>query len=155
MNGFEPVVTHQSQRKVGPFFRQIFSPFLVSQTAMGQKSDISLEEKIKIGCWSEEGVKTAEITARLGCHPAAVHKHIALLKKMLKNAPPLPTKTRKGRISKISVGMKERLRLFASRHPFKSARELKNEVMGWGGYCGQEDTVHPSTGAQDAVASRC
>jgi hypothetical protein len=55
---------------------------------------------------------------------------------------------RKGRILKISVRMKERLRLFASRHPFKSARELKNEVIGWG-----DISVHPSKGAQDPVAS--
>jgi hypothetical protein len=63
MNGFGPVVTQQSQCEVGPFFSWIFSPFLVSQTAMGRKSDISLEEKIKIGCWAEEGVKTAKITS--------------------------------------------------------------------------------------------
>jgi hypothetical protein len=132
MNGFGPVVTQQSQRKVGPFFSQIFSPFSVSQTAMGRKSDISLEEKIKIGCWVDEGIITAEIAARLGRHPAAIRKHIAVFKKMPKNALPTPTTKRKGRISKISVRMKERLMIFASRQPFKSARELKNKVMGWG-----------------------
>jgi hypothetical protein len=99
---------------------------------MGRKRDISIEEKIKIGCWADEGVKTAEIAARLGRHPAAIRKHIAILKKMPKNPPPTPTTKRKGRISKITIRMKDRLRTFASRHPFKSARELKNEVMGWG-----------------------
>jgi hypothetical protein len=91
---------------------------------MGRKRDISIEEKIKIGCWADEGAKTAEIAARLGRHPAAIRKHIAVFKKMPKNAP--PTTKRKGRISKITVRMKDRLRIFASRHPFKSARELKN-----------------------------
>jgi hypothetical protein len=47
MNGFGPVVTHQS---LGPFFSGIFLPFFVSKMVMGRKSDISLEEKIKIGC---------------------------------------------------------------------------------------------------------
>jgi hypothetical protein len=70
---------------------------------MGRKHDISLEEKIKVACWAEEGVKTAEIAARLGRHPASVRKHIALFKKMPKIAPPPLTKTRKGRISKINV----------------------------------------------------
>jgi hypothetical protein len=95
MNGFGSVFTHQSQRKVIPFFSWIFLPFSVSQMAMGRKSDISLEEKIKIGCWAEEGVKTAETAARLGRHPAAVCKHIVLFKKMPKNTLPPPTKTRK------------------------------------------------------------
>ncbi len=100
--------------------------------AMGRKRDISLEEKLKIVCWAEEGIKTAKIAARLGRHPAAVRKHIVLFKKMPKIAPPPLTKTRKGRISKITVRMKERLRLFASRNPFKSAWELKKEVISWG-----------------------
>jgi hypothetical protein len=44
----------------------------------GVKSDISFEEKTNIACWAEERIKTADIAGRLGRHPAAVHKHIAL-----------------------------------------------------------------------------
>ncbi len=41
---------------------------------MGRKSDISVEEKTTIICLAQEGIKTAEIAARLGRHPAAVRK---------------------------------------------------------------------------------
>jgi hypothetical protein len=51
----------------------------------GQKSDILIEEQTKIAYCAEEGIKTANIATRLGCHPATVFKHIALFKKMQKN----------------------------------------------------------------------
>jgi hypothetical protein len=64
----------------------------------------------------------------------------------------MPTKTRKCQILKITIRMKERPRLFASRNPFKRPREMKKEVNGWSNISiGQEDPIHPAEGAQDAI----
>lgn len=98
---------------------------------MGRKKDISLEEKTRIVCWAQEGVKTTEIAARLGRHPAAVRKHLAVLRKQPENAPPPPPKHKSGRPSKATAVMKESLRREVLNCPFKTARELKNDVPGW------------------------
>jgi transposase len=80
---------------------------------------------------AQEGIKTAEIAARLGRHPAAVRKHIAAFKKLPPTTPPFSFKKRPGPKSKIDIRMKDRLRRYVSQFPFKTAKELKNEVGGW------------------------
>lgn len=98
---------------------------------MGRKKDISVEEKAKIMCWQQEGVKTSEIAERLGRHPSVIRKHVALLKDLPPMTSPPPPKPRPGPKRKISNIMKIRLKMFVMRYPFKTARELKNEVAGW------------------------
>ncbi len=98
---------------------------------MGKRKDTTVEEKTKILCWKEEGVSTADIAARLGCHPTAVRRQYAIFK----NLPPMMSLSSimkgLGSIRKISFAMKNRLRHAVLKNPFKSAKELKKEVPGW------------------------
>jgi hypothetical protein len=98
---------------------------------MERKKDISSKEKAMIWAWLLENVKTSEITARLGRAESAIRKHLAVLKKLMSTVPPPPSKTRTGRKGKVTVRMIERLKIYVTRNPFKTARELKNEVLGW------------------------
>jgi hypothetical protein len=93
-------------------------------------------------------MKTADIATRLGHHPAAVCKHIALFKKM-------PKKKRKGCISKITSCMKERRGLFVLGNLFKSARELKNKVLGWSDISVRRIQFIPAEGAQHVIEHCC
>ena len=47
---------------------------------MGKKSDFSQIEKVKLRCWLQENVKTAEMAKRLGRHPGAVRKQLARIR---------------------------------------------------------------------------
>ncbi len=68
----------------------------------------------------------------MGCHPAAMRKQHAILKKLPPILLPLSIKKKLGDISKITFATKNRLRQAVLKNPFfKSARELKNEVTGW------------------------
>jgi predicted transcriptional regulator len=96
-------LTQQSTKLENFSTVHIFSPFSLCKTVMRQKSDIS----------------TADIAKRLGCHLAAVHKHIALFNQLLKNMPLPPKKTRKGLIWKINSRLKERMRPFFRETPLK------------------------------------
>jgi hypothetical protein len=84
-----------------------------------------------IRAWLLENVKTSEIAARLGRAERAIRKHVAVLKKLPPIVPPPSSKSRTGRKGKVTVRMIERLKIYVTRNPFKTARELKNEVFGW------------------------
>jgi hypothetical protein len=60
--------------------------------------------------WAQEGIPTAEISARLGRHPAAIRKHVAVLKSLPPLSPLSNFKRRPGSHRKISAIMKDRLR---------------------------------------------
>ncbi len=60
-----------------------------------------------------------------------MRNHLSVLKKLPPNAsPPLP-KARSGRPSKTSKTQDHRLKAYVEKYLFKSARQLKNEVVGW------------------------
>jgi hypothetical protein len=98
---------------------------------MGQKKDITIEEKVTIRTLMHSGASTAEITAHLGRAVSAVRKQIAILKTLPPSLSPSVLRTRKGRIPKIAMYMKDRMRRYVNAHPFKTAKQLKNEVFGW------------------------
>ena len=98
---------------------------------MGRKKDLSIEEKAKATSWREVGMKTSEIAARLGRHPSAIRKLLALKRDQAAMASPPPLPSRTGPKPKISTIMKTRLNSYVMKNPFKTARELKNEVGGW------------------------
>jgi hypothetical protein len=70
------------QPKLRELFHAKFVKFSAKNSAMDKRWDITVEEKTKILCWKEEGVSTAEIATRLGCHPAAVQRQYVVLKKL-------------------------------------------------------------------------
>jgi hypothetical protein len=57
--------------------------------------------------------------------------HLSVLKSLPPNATPPPPKARSGRPSKTNFRQDLRLKRYVEKFPFKSARELKNEVQGW------------------------
>jgi transposase len=97
----------------------------------GKGKQFSTEEKSKIMCWGEIGIKSKEIAARLGRRERAVWIHLSVLKKLPPNGSLLPPKARSGRPSKTSKAQDKRLKAYVEKYPFKSARQLKNEVVGW------------------------
>ncbi len=102
--------------------------------AMGREKRFSLEELTSIKCWLQFGVKMKEITARLGHSERSVRRQIRRLKCLLQNASPLPPKASTWHPTTISMTQDERLTRYVRyvlKKPFKSARELKNEVHGW------------------------
>jgi transposase len=106
-------------------------PKIGYETAMPRKKQISSEEKLQVRCWAEAGISTAEIAKRLGRHIRSIQKVIVALKKVPANMPPPPPGKRSGRPKLVSYRMMERLRLFISRNPFKTAREVKQELLGF------------------------
>jgi transposase len=98
---------------------------------MGTEKRFSLEELTSIKCWLQCGVKTKEMAARLGRSERGVRRQVRRLKSLPPNASPLPPKASTGRPTATSKAQDERLRRYALKNPFKSARELKNEVPGW------------------------
>ncbi len=81
--------------------------------------------------WAKEGIATAEIAARLGRHPAAIRKHVAVLKSLPQSMPSSSFKRWPGGHRKITDKMKDRLRRHVLQHPFKSAKQLRRDVIGW------------------------
>jgi hypothetical protein len=67
----------------------------------------------------------------LGCHPAAIRKHVAVLKSLPPSTPVLSFKRRPGSHRKIWDTMKDRLRRHVLQHPFKSAKQLRRDIIGW------------------------
>jgi hypothetical protein len=81
--------------------------------------------------WLLDKVKTSEIVARLGRAASAIRKHVAVLKKLPPTLPLPPSKARIGRKGKVIARMTEMLKIYVTRNPFKTARELKKAVFGW------------------------
>jgi hypothetical protein len=48
------------------FLRYVAARKILSSTKMVKKKEVSIDEKLKIHIWTEAGIKTAEIAARLG-----------------------------------------------------------------------------------------
>jgi hypothetical protein len=97
----------------------------------GKRKQFSTEEKSKVMCWEENRIRSKEIAARLGIRERAFWIHLSVLKKLLPDAsPPLP-KARSGRPSNTSKTQDQRLKAHVKKYPFKSAQQLKNEVVGW------------------------
>jgi IS30 family transposase len=94
---------------------------------MGRRKDISIEEKTRIMLWAKEGIATAKIAAQLGRHRATIRKHVTVLKSLL---PSSSFKRRPGGHRKITDKMKDRLRRHILQHPFKSAKQLRRDVIG-------------------------
>jgi hypothetical protein len=82
-------------------------------------------------CWGEIRIKNKEIVARLGPRERAVWIHLSVLKKLPPNGSPPPPKARFGHPSKTSKAQDQRLKAYVEKYPFKSVRQLKNEVVGW------------------------
>ncbi len=97
-----------------------------------KSKDMSIENKAKMMCWAAEKISTKEIAARLGVHPSTIRRHLAVLSELPPTASPPANKPRSYRPRITTFVQETRLRNYALRHPFKTARELKKEVAGWG-----------------------
>jgi hypothetical protein len=83
--------------------------------------------------WFREGVPSKEIATRLGRNVKSVQKIIAANRSQLAAASPLPKK-RCGRPRLTDYRKDDRLRRHLLRNPFKTAKELKREVIGWNNF---------------------
>jgi transposase len=81
-------------------------------------------------CWGGIGINSKEIAARLGRRERAVRNHLSVLEKLQPNASPPPPKARSGRPIKTSKTQDQWLKAYVEKYLFKSAQQLKNEVVG-------------------------
>jgi hypothetical protein len=88
------------------------------------------KNEAKIMCWVAEKVATKEIAAHLGVHPSTI-RHLAVLRELLPNASPPPTKARSGRPGITTYKLEARLRDYVLRNPFKTSRAVKCSVANW------------------------
>ncbi len=102
-----------------------------TEYAMPRRKQFDLVEKTKILLWFHEGVTPKEIAERLQRNVKAVRKIIAANKDLLVHQKPPPPKKRYGRPRMTTAVQENRLRRYLTAHPFKTAKELKNEVAGW------------------------
>jgi hypothetical protein len=86
---------------------------------------------MKIMLWFYEGVTPEEIAERLQRNVKPVRKAIAANRNLPVHQKPPPPKKRSGRPRITSAVQENRLRQYLTVHPFKTAKELKNEVAGW------------------------
>ena len=98
---------------------------------MAKTKDILFEDKVAIRYWYQLGTATKEIAAKLGRHPATIRKHIAKIKTLAANELPPPPVKRSGRKRLSNDRLDKRLKTYVQQFPFKTAKELKNEVPGW------------------------
>jgi len=89
-------------------------------------------EKTTIMTLFTEGVAPKEIAMRLKRNTAAVRKVIAANRDLPAFTSPPPPKKRTGRPRMMTAKKEERLRKFLLRNPFKTAKEVKAELPGWG-----------------------
>ena len=61
------------------FLRYVAALKILSSTKMVKKKEVSIDEKLKIHIWTEAGIKTAEIAARLGRGEATICRRRAEL----------------------------------------------------------------------------
>jgi hypothetical protein len=98
---------------------------------MPRGKQLDVGEKAKVMAWFAEGVSTKEIANRLKRDTSTVRHIICAGKNLLMSAnPPLP-KPRSGRPRLTNCKLDKRLRRYLLRYPFKMAKELKAEVIGW------------------------
>jgi transposase len=98
---------------------------------MPRKTDISREEKLRIKYLSETGAKNADIAAKLGRNIRSIQRVLRSLKSLLEDTLPPPPVKRSGRRTKLDTKKMNRLRSFVLRFPFKTAREVKQELLGF------------------------
>jgi len=99
--------------------------------AMGKRKQFSTEEKSKVMCWGEIGIKSKEIGARPGRRERAFWIHLSVLKKLPPNASPPAPKARSGCPSNTSKTQDQRLKAYVNKYPVKLAQQLKTEAVGW------------------------
>jgi hypothetical protein len=100
-------------------------------SSMPRGKQLDIVEKTKILAWFRGGVATKEIACRLTRDMSVVKKTIRENKALLPSATPPPPKKRSGRPSVATFREEERLRCYVLWYPFKTARELKKEVICW------------------------
>jgi transposase len=98
---------------------------------MPPTKEISFGEKVNIKHWFEQGMSTKEIATKLGRHLASIRKHVAVIKTLPPTDLPPPPMKRSGRKKLSDDRLEKRLRQYVMQFPFKTAKELKNEVPGW------------------------
>ena len=76
-------------------------------------------------------MSTKEIALKLGRSEVGVRQQVRRLKSLPPKSPLLPPKVTQGRPAVTSKEQDERLRRYVLRNPFKTAREIKNELPGW------------------------
>ena len=118
--------------KVGVLLKQRFSPFKICHVAMGKRSQLSIEEKTRILCWRAAGVTAKEMGERLGRNAMTIRRHIAAMKDLPSSATPPPAAARSGCPRVTSVPQDLRMKSYVQKNPFKTAKQLRKEVPGWG-----------------------
>ncbi len=93
---------------------------------MVKKKEVSKDEKLKIHMWTEAGIKTAEIAARLGRGESNIRRLRAELGKL-----PPPRRPVSGRPRSTTHAEDERLKRYVEKFPSKTAKELIQEVKGF------------------------
>lgn len=88
-------------------------------------------EKTKIMMLYKQGISVTEIAYQLGRSTRNVRRVAKALKDLPVDASPPPAKKRSGRPRKTDNRQDERLRRHVLRFPFKSAKQVKNEVPGF------------------------
>jgi hypothetical protein len=101
------------------------------KSVMSPSKEISFEEKVRIQHLFRLGIAAKDIAKKLGRHPASIQKHIAVFKSRPPDElPPPPIKRSGGK--RLSNGrLDNRLRHYVQQFPFKTSKELKNEVPCW------------------------
>ena len=99
---------------------------------MGKRSQLSIEEKTRILCWRAAGVTAKEMGERLGRNAMTIRRHIAAMKDLPSSATPPPAAARSGRPRVTSVPQDLRMKSYVQKNPFKTAKQLRKEVPGWG-----------------------
>jgi len=85
-------------------------------------------ELTQIKAWSGEGVDAKTIGERLGRNVAAIRKHIAKMRSLSLSSPPPRPVFSPGRPEALSLHQLSILRKFISKNPFKTAKEIKEEL---------------------------
>jgi hypothetical protein len=107
-------------------------PNIHNKRSIKKSKDISLEEKLHILSLAQFGIKNSEIALKVGRSICSIQRVIKAQKGLAENTPPPPLVKRSGRPRKITKSMMEMLRLFVSCSPFKTGREIKQELYGFG-----------------------
>jgi len=97
----------------------------------GTAKDFSPAEKAKVKLWREQAISCKEIAAKLGRSEVGVRRAYRSLKFLPATVEPPAAKMRPGRPRLTTTRQDEGLRRYVTRHPFKTAKEVKREVAGF------------------------
>jgi hypothetical protein len=101
------------------------------KSAMPRSKEISFKEKGRIQHLFHLGITAKDVAMKLDHHPASIRKHIAVFKSLPPDKLPPPRTKRSGKKRLSNDRLDNRLRHYVHQFPFKTAKELKNEVPGW------------------------